>query len=856
MTPSFQDIFKQIKVVKNAAECYVLTTLEVPGFTPDAIRPDERRADETDPCDKPKRTVSIANPRVFQPVVIGQPLIDTGNTTFDALYILAINEMADNAVCKIQDGNFNQGQAFRPDNFSFGSLFFQAGTSWTYVWTRDTAYSVDLGFAALTPQTALNSLMFKASLDRNGKNKQIVQDTGTGGSYPISSDRVVWALAAEKLLHYLSGEERETFKQEAFEIVKNTIAHDRQVLFDQVDGLYSGEQSFLDWREQTYPAWVANEVIHVGMSKCLSTNLLHLNILNFAASLAQEKDPELANQYQDWAKNLKAAISNRLYLPDSKLYSTFITTFLDGHPAHQYDLLGSVLAILLEVPTSEQSRDIIANYPVLPYGPPVIYPQQKDTPIYHNRAIWPFVTAYWVKAAKKVGNIAAVNHGIKSLIQAVIRYRSNRENLEMVSGTTYFADKDPAVSGPVVDSQAQLWSIAGYLSMVHDVIFGLETSNTGIGIRFLPYITSEIRNDVFGETHALTLKDFPYQGKTISVTVNLPAVNRQIQGVYAIAQIKLNDQVISQDSFISSEQLQNNNQIEIQLSDNPLSATPTDTIRLITDTEEWRNLFAPKYPIITSVDLVSGKLQVSFHANGENTQEIAFNLYRDGKLVQENLPGSKTVWIDPDTNPSSPSHCYTIESFYKDGLANFSQKSRPLCYWGSGNERITEIKVDRLNYYIDDELQTPVISRDHGDDHPYYANWGKPNHRLVLETFKPKVSGAYLLQVSAANGSGGIDTGITCAVKFLEIFDLDDDRVIKTGYLLMPQTGSWDTLKDSSFVQVNLVAGKPYKIVIREDEYAHNMSYFQHFKIYNGTGGSASYNNVNITSLKILALTA
>lgn len=848
MTPSFPEIFSQATVTKEPASSYTFETQKTQDFNPNDTRPNE---------------IAIANPRVFRPVV-GQPLIETGNTTFDALHVLAINEMADNAVCKIQDGNFNQGKAFRPDNFPFGSLFFQAGTLWTYVWTRDTAYSVDLAFAALSPQTALNSLMFKTSLDRNGKNKQIVQDTGSGGSYPISSDRVVWALAAEKLLHYLSGEERETFKQEAFEIVKNTIEHDRQVLFDKdevgqdrVDGLYSGEQSFLDWREQTYPAWVANDVVHVGMSKCLSTNLLHLNILNFAANLAHEKDPELANQYRGWAEQLEAAISKRLYLPDSKLYSTFITTFLDGHPAHQYDLLGSVLAILLKVATTEQSRDIIMNYPVLPYGPPVIYPQQKDTPIYHNRAIWSFVTAYWVKAAKKVGNIAAVNHGIKSLIQAVIRYRSNRENLEMVSGTTYFADKDPTVSGPVVDSQAQLWSIAGYLSMVHDVIFGLETSNTGI--RFLPYITPEIRNEVFGETHALTLKDFPYQGKTINVTVNLPAVNRQIQGVYAISHIKLNDQVISQDSFISSQQLQSNNQIEIQLLDNPVSAASTDTIRLITDTEEWRNLFAPKYPLITSVDLVSNKLQVSFHANGENPGEIAFNLYRDGELVQENLPGSKTVWIDPDTNQASPSHCYTLESYFrKDGLAisNFSQKSRPVCYWGSGYERITEITVDRLNYYIDNELQTQAISRDHGDDHPYYANWGNPNHRLVLEAFKPKASGSHLLQVSAANGSGYINTGITCAVKFLEIFDTDDNRVIKGGYLFMPQTGSWDTWKDSSFVQVNLVAGKSYKIVIREDEYACNMSYFEHFKIYNGTGGSQSYNNVNITSLKILALTA
>jgi hypothetical protein len=39
----------------------------------------------------------------------------------------------------------------------------------------------------------------------------------------------------------------------------------------------------------------------------------------------------------------------------------------------------------------------------------VIWPQQQDTAIYHNRAEWPFVTAYWLKAAK-----AADHDGVAS----------------------------------------------------------------------------------------------------------------------------------------------------------------------------------------------------------------------------------------------------------------------------------------------------------------------------------------------------------------------------------------------------------------------------------------------------------
>ena len=41
------------------------------------------------------------------------------------------------------------------------------------------------------------------------------------------------------------------------------------------------------------------------------------------------------------------------------------------------------------------------------FGPPVIFPQQQRVPIYHNRAIWPFVTAYGVLAAREADNGAA-----------------------------------------------------------------------------------------------------------------------------------------------------------------------------------------------------------------------------------------------------------------------------------------------------------------------------------------------------------------------------------------------------------------------------------------------------------------
>jgi hypothetical protein len=70
----------------------------------------------------------------------------------------------------------------------------------------------------------------------------------------------------------------------------------------------------------------------------------------------------------------------------------------------------------------------------------------------------------------------------------------------------------------------------------------------------------------------------------------------------------------------------------------------------------------------------------------------------------------------------------------------------------------------------------------------------------------------------------------------------------------MPQLGDWDTWKDSSFVRANLVSGKTYTIEISDDSIGENMSRFQHFASYVGTGGaSGTFSRVNIAELKVLA---
>ena len=128
------------------------------------------------------------------------PTIRTGNEFFDALYVLTLDDARLNAVDQIRDGSFEVRDTMnRP--------YFQTGEKWTYVWTRDISYSVDLGLASLDPQRCMNSLLFKTTRFKSGVegeySRQIVQDTGSGGSYPVSTDRVVWVFGSEELLKYI-----------------------------------------------------------------------------------------------------------------------------------------------------------------------------------------------------------------------------------------------------------------------------------------------------------------------------------------------------------------------------------------------------------------------------------------------------------------------------------------------------------------------------------------------------------------------------------------------------------------------------------------------------------------------------
>lgn len=436
--------------------------------------------------------------------------VRTASVLFDGLFAMAQQDLHKDAVSAITDPAWNHGRPIPCECFV-------AGKKWPFVWTRDLSYSTDLALWRFDPARARHSLAFKVSGVRDGAAPQgqyVLQDTGSGGSWPISTDRVVWFLGARHLL------QDPAFAKLAWQALRDTLAQDRTYAFDADVGLYRGETSFMDWREQTYPGWTADNVRFIAGSYALSTNVLHYEALRLAARLAsQHDDAGSASRYEAQAAALKTAINRWFWNPTRGLYRSYLGGGDPPLPVDAYDLLGTSLAIVSGVADGARARQALENYPSWPAGTPVIWPERASQPVYHNRAMWPFVSAYALLAARKVQDPARIAHELRALVRAAALSGSNMENFALPQLDTALPGK---LGGPVVDSPRQLWSVAGYLNMVVEGVFGLE--NDG---RIQPEIPVSLVPMLFGTRDAITLST-PQQ----TITLQRPA---RLQGDLLVA---------------------------------------------------------------------------------------------------------------------------------------------------------------------------------------------------------------------------------------------------------------------------------------------------------------------------------
>lgn len=757
----------------------------------------------------------------------GQPYVTSDAPLFDALFSMAIDDARLCEVSSITDGAFNNGQGV-------ACSCYETGEKWTYVWTRDTAYAVDLGLFLTDPQRAARSLRFKLSRPLGGGPLQIVQDTGSGGSWPVSTDRVVWALGARRVLPWLPDGERETFEAEALEAIGTTIAVDRDTVYDAPIGLYRGEQSFLDWREQSYPLWTTTDVNHLAESHALSTNAGHHILLSFGAELAERAgDLETAQRWQTWADDLAASMRNTFWLPETSWFSALTGPTLDQTVLERTELLGLSLTVLEDIATASQAEDAIASYPRAIHGPPVLWPQQPLVPIYHNRGIWPFVTAYGLISAKHVGNDAVMAHDMNSLARGAALNLSNMENFEFLTQQAWV--DDGPYSGPVVNSRRQLWSVAGYLGGVVRGVFGLESDLNGLS--FSPLMPSSTRAEWLGQSDRVTLHDLTFRNASFDITLDLPPATEE-GAPLVLASADLDGKALSiVDGRVDVSETTGSHTLTLTLS--PAQQAPSD-LTVVQDVGRFEDFWSPQEPTNLTVSTAPS---VTLTWDNNETAETTFNVYRDGSQIAEGL--TSPVYTDTDADLDASSPCYAVASvFTRSG--HVSHHTAPVCAWGTADERVIDLGLAHLAA-VGPDAQWSV---QHGRTH--HMDWGGVDNRLEVWAFTPELSGEYLIQPIFGNGAGAVNTGITAGVKRIRVFDADD-TLVGNDIVTMPHRGwdNWSEWSGGTFASATLQGGATYRIELTD---VANMSYLDHFTPYtagNG-GGPTSYGRVNISALRLL----
>ncbi|MDE6537814.1 MAG: hypothetical protein K2M13_07250 [Muribaculaceae bacterium] len=399
------------------------------------------------------------------------PKLTTSNRLLQAVYNMGLDEMVN---------------AVEPDTT------LRTGKEWAGVWTRDVSYSILLSMAYLQPEASRISLMKK--VDSLGR---IIQDTGSGGAWPVSTDREIWCVAAWEV-YKVTGDKK--WLEYIYPIMKRSLETDEKSFYGTETGLVKGETSFIDWREQSHPRWM--QCADIYNTETLSTSVVHAQawrVLGEAAELLGHKAE--AKRAAEVADAITAAINEYLWLNDKGYYGMYLygRDNLISNP--RVETLGESLAIMWDVADKKRAKTITENNPTTPYGVAIFYPQIPDMPAYHNNALWPWVGAWWTLANAKAGNEEGVMEGIGAIVRPAALFATNKENFNLDNG-------DIATE---LNSSNMLWCLSGNLALTHKILFGIDYKTDGLA--FHPFVP-----EAMGETRRLD--NFKYRNAVLNITVS------------------------------------------------------------------------------------------------------------------------------------------------------------------------------------------------------------------------------------------------------------------------------------------------------------------------------------------------
>lgn len=441
------------------------------------------------------------------------PRLSTPNRLHEAIYNMGLDEMVN---------------AVEPDTT------LRTGKEWAGVWTRDVSYSILLSMAYMQPEASKISLMKK--VDSLGR---IIQDTGSGGAWPVSTDREIWTIAAWEV-YKVTGDRK--WLEYIYPVIKRSLETDREAFYGTPTGLVRGETSFIDWREQSHPRWMQTADIY--NTETLSTSVVHAEawkVLGEIATILGHKD--VAKEAFAESDKIAKGINENLWLDDKGYYAMYLYGRDNLITNPRAETLGESLAIVWDVADPQRAATITASNPTTPFGVATFYPSIPDIPAYHNKSLWPWVGAWWGLANAKAGNEEGVMEAIGSVFRPAALFATNKENFNLENG-------DIATE---LNSSNMLWCLSGNLALTHKVLFGIDFQKDGLAFHpFVPKALAATR----------TLDNFKYRDATLNITIS--GYGNEIKS------FKINGK--EQSPFIPAKKAKGVMNIEIVMADNEIPA--------------------------------------------------------------------------------------------------------------------------------------------------------------------------------------------------------------------------------------------------------------------------------------------
>lgn len=196
--------------------------------------------------------------------------------------------------------------------------------------------------------------------------------------------------------------------------------------YDETDGLYFGQASFIDVGWNGYPFALQgldketerNRAVWIKTPSCNALYVRGMDVMAHAAEILDR--PEEAVLWKKKADTLRRAIRDRLRHPDGT-FAYFM--YPDGKLEPRCEALGAAYCILADVVTGEDAKKALAA-DILQFsnaGVSLFYPFYEENPsIYHNRAAWPYASTFYYLAKEKVTGCSCMQEDATQLAGAIV----------------------------------------------------------------------------------------------------------------------------------------------------------------------------------------------------------------------------------------------------------------------------------------------------------------------------------------------------------------------------------------------------------------------------------------------------